>query len=143
MKRYFTILAALFIGYVFLCLASCAKKEPAATLFSDMLGTWKKTAFATDDNGTGIIVSSEITSQPSNIIDELVFKADTTGFERTVVNNVNPDTADFTWYINGDSVTVEYAAHDTVTYYVENVNSVNLTLYTNSNRGLAAYYYNK
>ena len=140
MNRYFTILLALFLGYLLLGLTSCAKKEPAATLFSDMLGTWKKTAYATDDNGTGIIIPSEITPQPSNITDILVFRKDTTGYEKT---SANPDTLNFKWYVNGDSVTVEYVQHDTITYYVENVNSVNLTLYTSGNKGLAAYYYSK
>ncbi len=142
MNRYFTILFALLLAYLFFSLSSCAKKEPASTLFSDMFGTWKKTAYATDDNGSGIIIPSEIYPQPSNMVDVLVFKADTTGYEYTVVNNVS-DTLRFTWYVFGDSLAIAYAAHLTNTYYVRNVSAVNLTLYANTNRGLAAYYYNK
>src|ERR1700761_1187801 len=89
MKSHTNILLTLLIISFFFGFASCTKKEQPATLFSDIVGTWKKTAYATDDNGSGIITASEKYPQPSYLLDVLVFKSDTTGKEYTVVNNVS------------------------------------------------------
>jgi hypothetical protein len=40
-------------------------------------------------------------------------------------------------------VRIAYSANDTLTYYIATLSSANLTLITNTARGLAAYYYDK
>ena len=142
MKRYILILSALFFIATCWGIISCNKEKPQ-TLFSNILGNWRKTASATDDNGSGIITTSEIYPQPPGTTEILVFKADSTGYDSTVVDNTHPPTLTFKWYLIGDSLTLEYAAHDTPTYYIDNINSEDLTLYRNTSNGLVAYYYNK
>lgn len=143
MKRYTTILSILFVIPLLIGVESCTKKQPPDTLFSKMLGQWKKTAYATDDNGNGVIDAGEIHPQSANILDELVIKKDTTGYENTIVNNIQEVPLNFKWYVYADSVVFYYAAHDTIVYYIDEVNSYTLALYTNTSTGLAAYYYSK
>ena len=142
MKRYVLISFTLFMITICLGITSCKKEQPQ-TLFSNILGNWRKTASATDDNGSGIITSSEIYPEPTGSTEILAFNADSTGYDSTVVNNTHPPTLTFKWYIIGDSVTLEYAAHQTYTYYIDNINSKDLTLYENTANGLVAFYYNK
>ena len=141
MKRYIAILSTLFIIPLFFGLYSCTKKQPADTLFGRIQGTWTKTAYATDDNNNGVIDPQEIHPQSSSTVDELVLKGDNTGYEKNIINNVEGYPLNFNWSIYGDSLTLTYIAHDTVTYYIETINSFNLTLYANTNAGLVAYYY--
>ena len=143
MKRHIPILSTLLVVALFFGAESCSKKQPPDTLFSKMLGQWKKTAYATDDNGNGIIDAGEIHPQPANILDELVFKSDTSGYENTIVNKIQEVPLNFKWYVYAESLAVAYSAHDTIVYYIDNVNSYTLALYTNTSTGLAAYYYSK
>ena len=145
MKRYFAILPALFLLALFFGMTSCTKKEKPDTLYTRLEGQWKKTQYATDDNNNGVIDPQEIHQQASSQVDVIVFSSDTLGYEKTIVNNnvASESVLNFQWYINGDSVVVAYAAHLNVTYFIQDVNSLNLTLITNTSKGLAAYYYSK
>ncbi len=146
MKRYIAILSTLFFVSLFVGVASCTKKQPPETLFSRLQGQWKKTQYATDDNNNGRIDAQEIHPQSSVIIDELVFNGDSTGYEKTVINNnqSSESVLNFKWYpFDADSVALVYTAHFSITYYVADISSVNLNLYTNTSTGLAAYFYNK
>ena len=129
-----------------LCMAfgSCTKNQHPQTLFSNLVGRWVKTGYATDDNGSGIITPAEIQPQETGTVEILELRPDSTGFDSTAVNKVPQSSLAFNWYVYGDSLVIQYHAHDTDVYYVENVNSVNLTLYINKpTTGLAAYYFNK
>ena len=144
MKRYFAIALTLLIIPMPLFFASCTKNQ-VQTLSTDVLGNWRKTAYATDDNGAGFITPSEIYPQPANIVEILALKIDGTGFDSTIVNGKlsTKTVLPFHWTVYGDSLILAYDAHDTNTYYVENVNSKNLALYKPTTNGLAAYYYNR
>ena len=125
-------------------MAACTKKKQPDTLFSNMLGQWRKTAYATDDNNNGIIDPQEIHAQSSTIVDELVFNGDATGYEKTIINNLQPEAPlAYKWDVSTDSMEIVYDAHYSILYYVAVINSKNLTLYTNTSNGLAAYYYGK
>jgi len=144
MKRHFTIALTLLIISMFLFSTSCTKNQ-VQTLSSNLLGNWRKTAYATDDNGAGFITPSEIYPQSPEIVEILSLEKDGTGFDSTIVNgNLSTKTVlPLHWSVYGDSLTIAYDAHDTNTYYVENVNSKNLALYKPTVNGLAAYYYNR
>jgi len=143
MKRNSAISLTLFVVQI-LVFASCTKNQPPQTLFSNLVGNWRKTAFATDDNGCGCITPAEISPQIPGTVEILVLRADSTGYDSTSVDKISQSTLLLNWYVFGDSLVIQYHAHLTDTYYVDNVNSKNLTLYINrTGTGLAAYYYSR
>lgn len=125
-------------------ITSCAKKESPDTPANRILGKWKLVKTATDDNGNGQIDDVEIHPVPAIVDNEKVFNKDGTGVETNVYNGVTTLPLNFSWKIVGkDSVWVGYVANDTITYYLSTVSSANLTLTTNTQFGLAWYYYDK
>jgi hypothetical protein len=144
MRKKMIILFALFLLFLSTGFTSCTKKQAADTPFNMILGKWKKTQYATDDNNSGVIDPSEIHNVPSTLDDELLFTNEANGVETTVSNGVASPPLDFDWKIvGGDSVWVAYVANDTLTYYLANVDAHNLQLNINTPLGLAAYYYAK
>jgi len=120
-------------------LSSC-RKERLQTPFTRLIGKWKKTKFATDDNRNGVIDSREVHYVESGVNNEIFFKEDSTGIETT---NSSP-ALNFKWQIvSGASVLVQYSANDTIIYKIVNVSSVDLTFTTESDLGLLWYYYVK
>jgi hypothetical protein len=144
MKRSISIwiLASVILAGV--TLNSCTKRGPT-TIDGKIQGKWKKIQYATDDNGNGIIDQSEISQQPATISDELLFKGDYTGSETTVIdgNKSTTQVLNFSWRVTNDSLWLEYAANDTISYYIVNVNTSNLTLQGNNGQGLVWYNYGK
>ena len=139
MKRNIVIFFTLFIATIVLVVSSCKRQAPD-TPFSRIIGKWKKTKYATDDNRNGVIDQQEIFLVESGVKNELLFKQDSTGMETT---NSAPALT-FKWRIvSGASVLIQYSANDTVEYSITNISSVDLTLTTNTKLGLAWYYYIK
>jgi len=144
MKKNMIILFALFLLFLSAGFISCTKKEAPNTPFSRILGKWKKTQYATDDNNNGVIDAGEIHSVPATLDDELLFTNEATGVETSVDNGVTATPLSFDWKIVGsDSVWVAYRANDTLTYYIAEVSSHDLQLNIVTQFGLAAYYYTK
>jgi hypothetical protein len=143
-KSFFRIIFAILI----LGLWSCTKKGSPDTPFTHIQGFWKLAKTATDDNGNGIIDAGEIHSVAATYTDKLYFKSDSTGYEQITVNGDPTAPLHYRWKIAyGDSLYMAYAAHDTPTYYISLLNSVNMTLSTitpvDSGSILTQYYYNK
>ncbi len=125
-----------------LAICSCTKKKEPDTPFTRVMGTWKKVQYATDDNGNGVIDQQEIRNVQAGMIDVLVFKSDTTGYEAISVDG-SKDTSRFTWFVGGDSLFVTYDAHYSVDYLISHVSTGNLELLTGDSLTLAWYSYNK
>ncbi len=140
MRDILTILIALFILSAVLGVVSCTKKEQPDTIFTRVAGRWKKVQFATDDNNNGVIDQQEIRTQPVNFIDVLSLNSDTTGYQAVNYDNFT-DTAAFKWFVAGDSLFISYKANLSLRYYIERVNSINLTIVTSTSTGLAWYNY--
>ena len=119
------------LAALFAALWSCNKNEGPQTTFGKIAGKWRLAETATDDNGNGVIDASELHPVQSGYVDILNFKVDSTGVETTVSNSDSAPPLNFTWnVIVGDSVRLDYTAHLTVTYYINNLNASNLTLTT-------------
>ncbi len=106
------------------------------------MGAWKKVQYATDDNGNGVIDPQEIRFVQLGVVDVMVFKPDTTGYEATSVDG-SKDTSAFKWFVGGDSLYVSYDAHFSVAYLISHVSTGNLELLTGDSLTLAWYSYNK
>ena len=123
---------------------SCAKKQGADTPFTRLQGKWVLTKTATDDNGSGEIDGYEIHSISASQNTVKTFNSNGSGVENNIYDGITSPQLNFNYYIVGrDSVRIAYTANDTLTYYIATLSSVNLTLITNTVRGLAAYYYDK
>jgi len=144
MRRNNAIYLILIITTVCLLVSSCAKKEAPATIYTKVIGKWKWAQYATDDNRNGVIDANEIAPVASDIDDEISFKNDGTGVETRTVNKEPQIPLSFTWQLfYTDSIRLQYKANDTETYYIFAISSVDLTLTTTKNQGLAWYYYRK
>ncbi len=106
------------------------------------MGSWKKVQYATDDNGNDVIDQQEKRYVPLGVIDVLVFKSDTTGYEAVSVDG-SKDTSRFTWFVGGDSLYIGYDAHFSVDYLISHVSSGSLELMTGDSLTLAWYSYTK
>lgn len=144
MGKIVSIIVSVAIASSLAGLSSCAKNEKLKTPTDRLVGKWMKTKFATDDNIDGIIEDQEISAQPTAIDNELFFKSDKTGNETTIVNKEAKTPLNFTWELtNKDSLVVNYTANSTVVYNLVSVSSHDLTLTTQTDKGLAWYYYVK
>jgi hypothetical protein len=144
MRRTVVILLMLSFTTICLFMMSCAKKQSPSTPFTRIIGKWKKTKYATDDNNNGIIDPGEISSVAPGVDNELYFKNDETGMETSVINKEPSTPLVFNWYILADdSLRIAYKANDTITYNIVSISSIDLTLTTNTKQGLAWYYYRK
>jgi hypothetical protein len=123
---------------------SCAKKEGADTPSTRLQGRWTLTKTATDDNGSGEIDGYEIHAVSASQKTQKTFNKDASGVETNIFDGITSPQLNFTWKVLGsDSVRVSFSANDTITYYIATLSSANLTLITNTSRGLVAYYYDK
>src|ERR1043166_8529074 len=119
MNRNNPIFFIIITAFIFIGLASCAKKQAADTPYTRIQGKWKKIKYANDDNNNHNIEEHEIHAVAPGMDNEILFNADGSGKETTVVNNQSLSTLNFSWRIvSGDSISVIYTAHDTVTYYL-------------------------
>ena len=140
MKTSFTI-STLFVLLVCV-VCSCTKKQEAETPFTRVIGNWKKVQYATDDNGNGVIDQQEIRNVQLGVVDVMVFKPDTTGYEALSVDG-SKDTSKFKWFVGGDSLYVSYTAHFSVAYFISHVSTGDLEIITGDSLTLAWYHYNK
>ena len=140
MKTLVTISTLFLLLSLLVC--SCTKKKQPDTPFTRVMGSWKKVQFATDDNGNGIIDQQEIRNVQLGMIDILVFKSDTTGYEATSVDG-SKDTLRFNWFVGGDSLYVSYDAHYSAHYLISHISTGNLELLTGDSLTLAWYSYNR
>jgi len=106
------------------------------------MGSWKKVQYATDDNGNDIIDQQEKRVVQLGVVDVLVFKQDTTGYEATSVDG-STDTLRFNWFVGGDSLYVSYTAHFSVNYLISHVSTGSLELLTGDSLTLKWYEYSK
>ena len=91
-----------------------------------------------------MIDPEEIHPVATSLNDQLLIKGDTTGIETTIVNKNSESPLPLRWYIGaGDSLTLIYTAHYTITYGISEISSGDLTLVTNTSLGIAWYYYIK
>jgi hypothetical protein len=133
-------LAAMFSPFV-LGITSCKKGTGAATPSENIVGTWKLSQYAYDDNNDGVIESAEIHNQPEGLTQQLAFNGNQGGVLTTDSYGIS-ETHSFIWGLSvNDYLQLEYAAHDTVTYYLLTINSSNLILTTTTNSVLQWYSY--
>ena len=148
MKRsaaYFFILITLLLPIS--GLDSC-KKTAVDNSFTRLVGKWKEIQTATDDNGNGVIDAEEVHNAPPGYNDILHFNADSLGTETITSNGDTEPLLNFRWKLNySDSVNLAYTAHDTITYYINELNASTLILtatsLTNAGPILTQNYYNK
>ena len=119
------------------------KKDGDVTAYDRLLGKWKQTQFATDDNGNGILDPQELHNVAANRTDNLIFNDDSEGVETIIADNVTTNYP-YSWYLlPGDSLQRNGIGHDTILYQIQDITAVKLTLMTNSNLGMAWYIYAK
>ena len=142
MRNTIAILSTLFVLSALVSIVSCSKKQQPDTPTTRVQGRWKKAQYATDDNNNGRIDEQEKRTQQVNFTDIISLSPDATGYQ--AVNHDNfVDTAAFAWFVGGDSLFIDYAAHLSVHYHIEHVNSLSLQLLTTTSTGLAWYNYVK
>jgi hypothetical protein len=126
-------------------LASCGKKQSPATAFDRIQGKWKLIEIGSDDNENGVIDGAlELHPVSAEQNNERQFNKDGTGIETDTWPGKVPFSLAFKWQIiKGDSVTMYYAANDTLTYLLLNVSSTNLALLAYGNTSIEEYYYAK
>ena len=127
-----------------LALAACSKQEAPATPYDRIQGKWQLNKVGSDDNENGQIDLLELHPLSSSQNNQIVFNKDGTGLETDTWAGKQPFSLAFKWQIvKGDSVTLAYAANDTVTYLIAAVSSAALTLVSNGSISLEEYYYIK
>jgi hypothetical protein len=138
---YVALLAVTAIGCVFL--DACSKKNNDNSQSSRLNGRWRLVKTATDDNANGAIDASEIHAVQQGYVDYLLFNNDSTGSE-TTQTNLDTVVLPFRWYFTlQDSLQRDGVGHDTIRYFIANINTSTMQLYTNTQFGVAAYYYNR
>jgi hypothetical protein len=134
-----------FVPFLIILLVwGCRKSDSNNTPFGRMQGRWKLAKVGTDDNGNGTIEASEIKAVVAGQDMERVYKGDGTGVESNTFDGTKDPDLTFTWaIIGGDSLRMQYKANDTITYYMQNVTSGDMTLTQNTTRGLVLQYFVK
>ncbi len=132
-----------FPALVVLVACSCGKGTVDGSKSSRMLGKWLEVQFATDDNANGVMDSWEVHNVGKNVVDVMVFNKDSSGYESVHAED-STMTYPFTWvYLSGDSISRSGIGHDTVTYQITKITSVNLTLMNYTVNGRVWYLFNK
>lgn len=123
---------------------SCSKKKGPDTAYTKLIGKWKLSKLASDDNNDGIIESYEIHPVSSQQDRELLFNNDAVGVEYDTYSGNAQVNLNFEWgVIAGDTLQINYTANDTVKYTIVNITSSDLTMTTTASQGLQWFYYVK
>jgi hypothetical protein len=134
----------LLLVLIMLGTGSCSKKQGPDTAITKLIGKWKLTKLASDDNNDGVIESYEIHPESAQDDIELLFNNDAVGVEYDTYSGVAQANLNFEWsIIAGDTLQINYKANDSLTYTLVNITSSDLTMTENSKQGLQWFYYVK
>jgi hypothetical protein len=119
---------------------SC-NKDILQTPTQRLVGKWKQTQYATDDNHNKSLDAAEISNVQISLTDEISFNADSTGVETVAVEGSKTNYP-FIWLVFPNGQIVRYGVgRDTFVYTIQSVSANGLTLQTSNANGLAWYIY--